>query len=167
MRVRRDATEQDVLQKVTSLLAPHVSHLTVQVIKDDWTIPLIGPSPLLGSPPYRTTLSPPISLLQTVKAASQSAALPPTGHPVTQPTTALEPVPDVGPLSTSSAYMYGGPTAVAIGGLSSHASHVTGSVTSYQTPPTFNPHSQSAHSVSAPYYSHTHHHSHANGTSQV
>ena len=164
VRVRRDANEQDVLQKVTSLLAPHVSHLTVQVIKDDWTIPLIGPSPLLGSPAYRPSVPHPTSLSPAVKAASQTTALPLALHPVPQPSAALEPISDVDPLSTSPAYMYGGPTAAAIGGLASHASHVTGSMTSYQTTPTCNYHAQSTHSASAPYYSHN---THTNDISQV
>lgn len=164
MRVRRDASEQDVLQKVTALLAPHVSHLTVQVIKDDWTIPLMGPSPLLSSPTYRTSVSPPITLSPAVKAASQTTALSLAVHPVSKSTAEPDSIPDVGPLSTSSAYLYSGPNAAAIGGLASHAGHVTGSMTSYQTTPTFN--SQSTPSVNVPYYSHMYH-SHINDTSQV
>lgn len=165
MRVRRDASEQDVLQKVTALLAPHVSHLTVQVIKDDWTIPLMGPSPLLGTPPYRTSVPPQITLSPAaVKGASQTTTHSLAVHPVSKSAAELESIPAVGPLSTSSAYLYGGPTAATIGGFASHAGHVTGSMTSYHTTPTFN--SQSTPSVNVPYYSHMYH-SDTNDTFQV
>ncbi|VDK73144.1 unnamed protein product [Dibothriocephalus latus] len=39
VRVRRDADEQLVLAHVTNRLHPLVKHLTIQVIKDDWTRP--------------------------------------------------------------------------------------------------------------------------------
>jgi len=40
VRVRSDANEQVVLAKTRSLLSPWVSHLTIQVEKDDWMLPL-------------------------------------------------------------------------------------------------------------------------------
>jgi len=39
VRVRSDANEQAVLSKTRSLLSPWVSHLTIQVEKDDWKLP--------------------------------------------------------------------------------------------------------------------------------
>ncbi|XP_003382471.1 PREDICTED: zinc transporter 6-A-like [Amphimedon queenslandica] len=40
VRVRRDADEQEVLKKVTSCLSSQLNDLTIQVVKDDWNIPL-------------------------------------------------------------------------------------------------------------------------------
>ncbi|VDK34937.1 unnamed protein product [Taenia asiatica] len=42
VRVRRDASDQLVLAHVTKRLHPFVKHLTIQVIKDDWTRPAAG-----------------------------------------------------------------------------------------------------------------------------
>jgi hypothetical protein len=39
VRVKRDANEQTVLAQITNKLAPHVSQLTVQVFKEDWSMP--------------------------------------------------------------------------------------------------------------------------------
>lgn len=39
VRVRRDASEQLVLAHVTRRLHPFVKHLTIQVVKDDWSRP--------------------------------------------------------------------------------------------------------------------------------
>jgi len=43
VRIRSDANEQQVLSRVTSLFAPLVTHLTVQVEKDDWALPTTSP----------------------------------------------------------------------------------------------------------------------------
>jgi len=40
VRVRSDANEQAVLAKTRSLLSPWVSHLSIQVEKDDWVLPV-------------------------------------------------------------------------------------------------------------------------------
>jgi len=45
VRVRRDADEQEVLTQVTSRLASQMNDLTVQVVKDDWTMPSMPMSP--------------------------------------------------------------------------------------------------------------------------
>jgi len=37
-RVRSDANEQHVLNRISKLFAPYVSHLTVQIEKDDWVL---------------------------------------------------------------------------------------------------------------------------------
>jgi len=42
VRVRSDANEQVVLSKVTNLFSPLVTHLTVQVEKDDWALPSVA-----------------------------------------------------------------------------------------------------------------------------
>lgn len=39
VRVRRDANEQDVLAQVTTRLSSQLHDLTIQVVKDDWTLP--------------------------------------------------------------------------------------------------------------------------------
>jgi hypothetical protein len=77
VRVRRDANEQEVLQKVTSLMAPHVAHLTVQVTKDDWSLPLSTITAKL--PPGTPPTSPPLYSGGVVRQGS-------IGTPTQQPT---------------------------------------------------------------------------------
>lgn len=38
IKVKRDADEQEVLHQVTSKLAGHISHLTVHITKDEWSV---------------------------------------------------------------------------------------------------------------------------------
>ncbi|KAL9953096.1 hypothetical protein ACROYT_G040456 [Oculina patagonica] len=66
VRIRRDASEQMVLAHVTNKLSSHVTHLTVQVFKDDWirsssgtklNISSLSASP--GSSPLTRTYSSP------------------------------------------------------------------------------------------------------------
>lgn len=38
IKVKRDADEQEVLHQVTSKLAGHVTHLTVHITKDEWSV---------------------------------------------------------------------------------------------------------------------------------
>lgn len=42
IKVKRDADEQVVLQQVTSKLAGHVTHLTVHITKDEWSVSPMG-----------------------------------------------------------------------------------------------------------------------------
>ena len=107
-------------------------------------------------------MPPAISLSQAPKPTSPPpAAMPLAAHRNTQAAAVPMVAPDMGPVPISSTYMHGGPTAAAIGGLVSHASHVTGSMPSYQTPPTFSEHSQPTHITSEAYHTHT------NGTFQA
>jgi zinc transporter 6 len=58
VRIRSDTNEAAVRGAVRSLLAPHLSHLTVQVVKDSWlTPPASSSSEALDQP--RTHLDPP------------------------------------------------------------------------------------------------------------
>lgn len=77
VRVRRDASEQMVLAHVTNKLSNHVTHLTVQVFKDDWirsssgsklNIPNLSASPQQGAPLTKNHSSP--QLLKVVPLAS-------------------------------------------------------------------------------------------------
>eukprot|EP00118_Oscarella_pearsei_P024662 m.306534 g.306534 ORF g.306534 m.306534 type:complete len:391 (+) comp41334_c0_seq1:1483-2655(+) len=45
VRVKRDANEQAVLAQITNKLAPYVSQLTVQVFKEDWSLPAVTSTP--------------------------------------------------------------------------------------------------------------------------
>uniref|UniRef100_H2YY03 Cation efflux protein transmembrane domain-containing protein n=1 Tax=Ciona savignyi TaxID=51511 RepID=H2YY03_CIOSA len=63
VRVRRDADEQMVLAHVTNRLSPLVSHLTVQVLKDEW-----GSNSLLSS----NVLNTPRSVRSTAAAKTSS-----------------------------------------------------------------------------------------------
>ncbi|KAJ7360170.1 hypothetical protein OS493_018160 [Desmophyllum pertusum] len=67
VRIRRDASEQMVLAHVTNKLSSHVTHLTVQVFKDDWirsssgsklNIPSLQSASPSSSPLTRTYSSP-------------------------------------------------------------------------------------------------------------
>ena len=40
--MKRDADEQEVLHQVTSKLAGHVTHLTVHITKDEWSVSPMG-----------------------------------------------------------------------------------------------------------------------------
>ncbi|XP_065882616.1 zinc transporter 6-like isoform X2 [Dysidea avara] len=42
IKVKRDADEQEVLHQVTSKLAGHVTHLTVHITKDEWSVSPLG-----------------------------------------------------------------------------------------------------------------------------
>lgn len=55
VRVRRDANEQEVLAKVTSCLSSQLNDLTIQVVKDDWNIPIS--SLTLSSPTSTSTIA--------------------------------------------------------------------------------------------------------------
>ena len=79
MRVRRDACEQEVLRKVTTLLAPHISHLTVQVTKDDWSLPLtMSTSSVMTMSQYKSPPTSPPSAILPLRAATHDIRAPPT-----------------------------------------------------------------------------------------
>ncbi|BHF59472.1 hypothetical protein SprV_0100243100 [Sparganum proliferum] len=61
VRVRRDADEQLVLAHVANRLHPLVKHLTIQIIKDDWTRPTASvrfdwPQPPVAPPQFQDQL---------------------------------------------------------------------------------------------------------------
>lgn len=63
MRVRRDANDQLVLAHVYSRLSAMISHLTVQIFKDDWSrssaYQIINNTSLPPMPPAVTPIKPP------------------------------------------------------------------------------------------------------------
>lgn len=76
VRVRRDASEQMVLAHVTNKLSSHVTHLTIQVFKDDWIRPSsttkvnIPSLPSVAGSPSSSLLTRPYSSPQLYKTNS-------------------------------------------------------------------------------------------------
>ena len=64
MRVRRDANDQLVLAHVYSRLSTMITHLTIQIFKDDWSrstaYQIINNTALAPPPPAVTPIKPPI-----------------------------------------------------------------------------------------------------------
>jgi len=71
VRIRRDASEQMVLAHVTNKLSSHVTHLSIQVFKDDWIRSSSGSKLNISSSPLTRTYSSP----QQYKASAGTRAL--------------------------------------------------------------------------------------------
>lgn len=73
--MKRDADEQEVLHQVTSKLAGHVTHLTVHITKDEWSVsPMVSHSssgirtPNINNPLLNKLAATTVTSTHTVKA---------------------------------------------------------------------------------------------------